>query len=328
MALFGGGQTAQILMQGVQLLNNTLAQAQQLEMQREQQDRAYKMQQDELEMRKRTLDKREEFDELDRQIKVAQLAKTKAEAQTSALRLSGAPARQQMEMEKLELEKQIKSATLEKTTASGKKAASDAKARVAEIDEQLDEYRVGQSVLQQQHLKLASDDPVELNRRFQTVSALSTYRDSISRSMAEPSLSETEKGPIMAELSSVDQSLRWRLEKAAKDFGRTREEMVPEPDTGPAPQGASTPVQDATTTSGVTAAQTGSVLDFQKLMADTQIKGDAQLPAKESLRTTYAQKVAAGGDGLKIFVNFMLKYAPGKTSAERISYVQSILKGS
>lgn len=319
MGLFGSTQTAQIIMQGVQLLNNTLAQAAQVRAQKEEHDRLYALKVEELEVQKRRIEAEAKTNELDFQIKALSAKKAEIEAASAAQSYSGQSERDALSRDKLAAETQLKQ--LELQAARDGKPADPTKAlraKVLEIDERLKQGDLAAQQRKQTHLTVAKDDPNPLMRRFESVSELSDHRDSLSRSLNEPFLDPARRTEIQRELSTADASLNYRLDRLGKEFGEGRSEAVkPMLQTSSSPQ---TAPKEAAAVAAQSAVSPSVPLNVRQLVLDKS-------PAStQQLKQMLLQNKAAGSDQLRKYMAELLDAAPGANAQEKTTYVRNLLK--
>lgn len=325
MPLFGNTQTASIIMQGVQMLNNALQQTAALQQQKEQQDRVFAMKQEEIETHQRKIDAEAKFNQLDFQIKTAQARKAELEAASAAIALPGAVDRQKLHDEKLSAETQLKA--LEAKEAANGNGAGQMKAlkeRVLAIDEQLKAGNLMQQTRKINHLTVAKEDPNPLMRRFESVADLSDYRDSVSRQLNDPFLDNQRRTSMTRELQAVDSSLTYRLDRVGKEFGETRQDAtkpIDIPDTS-----ASAPPAQASREAAAVSSQTlpTQPISVKQLVLDTQDRTKSP-DAKATIQKMLQQNRSAGNDQTRRFMSELLDSAPGSTPEEKTAYVRSLL---
>lgn len=319
MGLFGSPQTAQIIMQGVQLLNNTLAQAAQVRAQKEEHDRLYALKTEELEAQRRRIEAEAKTNELDFQIKTLSAKKAEIEAASAAQSYAGQAERDALSRDKLAAETQLKQ--LELQSAKDGKPSDPTKAlraKVLEIDERLKQGDLAAQQRKQTHLTVAKDDPNPLMRRFESVSELSDHRDSLSRSLNEPFLDPARRTEIQRELSTADASLNYRLDRLGKEFGEGRADAVK-----PMLQTSSTP-QTAPQESAAVAAQ--SAVSPSVPLNVKQLVLDKSPASTQQLKSMLLQNKAAGADQLRKYMAELLDAAPGANAQEKTTYVRNLLK--
>lgn len=278
MPLFGDNRIDQILLQGAQLINQTIQHGMALENQRMQMQENFLLKEEHLKIEQAKLDKQKQVDELDTTLKRLQI----------------------------------------------RKALED----VAK-----DESGAQDRMLKAQHLELSSDDPVEINRQYQTVDELGKRRNSVQAQLTDakgkliPS-NDPIFGQLESELSGLDASLKWRIEEGAKRFSWSKEEAVI-PIKSKLLQGGSTPAPAA---SAVQAALSGGSVqnapttDLNLLVQDYLGQDKTKKTTALTSLKAAAMQVRGDSNAATSLAGRLIPLMPGATNADKIKAARTLLE--